>query len=936
MGHPLLRDLLAGAIRAALLVKLHAVTGERKGYRPLGMCEKWTCLVWAVVNLAIRKDLDHHLTHPLPEDVRARELRVAAAETRLTAATIEHDAASGAGSTAVATARAAVAAAEAAVADSKRPLKFVANFCYSPKGTAKLAFLARGWTERDPNSATASDDVKEMYQRVCRKSGFDFLRLRLPRLLSIFRFFLATAAAIWFGGCTIPVATAGNGSTILCPGSATILRSYEGGGQGVGSSTILCVGSYHEACSAAQRLHQDVEMAATADDFYCNGSPVTAVEGATPPVFAALATKRRLCHEMCHVDSAPSKALVYSPTGDLTAAPSDIPGSPNFTDPDLFALAAGRARVHCYPVAGVFIGDDAACSATLLAVVQLRLKRPLQHIAEMRDTDRVHHAAQLGTTLVRLVAHAIPGYWLQTMPPDQTAEAATWADAAIAAALADLLRFADSPEDRRRLALLAAGLPIAIGGLGTQPLLAQRHPSFAATFCAVWPTCCAICPTLATIPIIASSPAPTVAAFHAAWTFLRSLLGSVRTRCAEYDRDTRVWVDGSTHGAFHPRISAALILPEPAELFGGAESTLPYRCTQRSLSAVVNSDVWFTVKAAHDAFDTANASLAAVRDREATRLVSCSQPGSGDWLRRLPDVSVRGSIVASQIFITEAQRRIGLNISALATALDTAAAAGHHVTQHHRLGDAAINAANHSHRHAAVLRAAFTTFTSLSIANEPPGMLRLGDRGDGTAAGKETARQRYAHINAGHVPDFIRFGVKPQCYELKCYTPFHVSPALGLGSTDKGGAASTADGGRFAMGNTEEALIVANLGVPERGAKADGPWRRAMGTGWVRGTLDHDYADAQRRGHPVTLLVTETTGALSPTFDRALRALGKHARAPTTHDSTRYGLSRSSPRTFLAHHRAAISAAVVLADATTISLAAPAMSFKLTMGMSPF
>jgi hypothetical protein len=86
----------------------------------------------------------------------------------------------------------------------------------------------------------------------------------------------------------------------------------------------------------------------------------------------------------------------------------------------------------------------------------------------------------------------------------------------------------------------------------------------------------------------------------------------------------------------------------------------------------------------------------------------------------------------------------------------------------------------------------------------------------------------------------------------------------------------------------------------------------------------------------VTLLVTETTGALSPTFDHALRALGKHARAPTTHDSTRYGLSRSSPHTFLAHHRAAISAAVVLADATTILLAAPAMSFKLTMGMSPF
>ena len=32
--------------------------------------------------------------------------------------------------------------------------------------------------------------------------------------------------------------------------------------------------------------------------------------------------------------------------------------------------------------------------------------------------------------------------------------------------------------------------------------------------------------------------------------------------------------------------------------------------------------------------------------------------------------------------------------------------------------------------------------------------------------------ERYAHINAGHVRDFIRFGVKPHCYdELKCYTP---------------------------------------------------------------------------------------------------------------------------------------------------------------------
>ena len=70
------------------------------------------------------------------------------------------------------------------------------------------------------------------------------------------------------------------------------------------------------------------------------------------------------------------------------------------------------------------------------------------------------------------------------------------------------------------------------------------------------------------------------------------------------------------------------------------------------------------------------------------------------------------------------------------------------------------------------------------------------------------------------------------------------------------GAASTADGGDFAFGNTEEALIVIVLCVAERGAPADGPLQRAgarQGHGWVRATTTHDYADAQRRGIPCSL-----------------------------------------------------------------------------------
>ena len=100
------------------------------------------------------------------------------------------------------------------------------------------------------------------------------------------------------------------------------------------------------------------------------------------------------------------------------------------------------------------------------------------------------------------------------------------------------------------------------------------------------------------------------------------------------------------------------------------------------------------------------------------------------------------------------------------------------------------------------------------------------------------------------------------------------------------------------MSNTLEHLIVDVIGVAERGVESDGPFVRANGTGWVRATTKHQYADAQARNNPVTLLACESTGALSSTFYNALVALDKESRLKTTHDSTIYGTARSSPRTF--------------------------------------
>ena len=104
---------------------------------------------------------------------------------------------------------------------------------------------------------------------------------------------------------------------------------------------------------------------------------------------------------------------------------------------------------------------------------------------------------------------------------------------------------------------------------------------------------------------------------------------------------------------------------------------------------------------------------------------------------------------------------------------------------------------------------------------------------------------------------------------------------------------------------------------------------RISGVGWVAESTDHDYADAQSRGHSVTLLASESSGAISPTFDFCLRALDREARAPGATDHTRYGESRASPRQFYAHHLATISHAIVAADAMTILHTADAMSVDL-------
>ena len=136
------------------------------------------------------------------------------------------------------------------------------------------------------------------------------------------------------------------------------------------------------------------------------------------------------------------------------------------------------------------------------------------------------------------------------------------------------------------------------------------------------------------------------------------------------------------------------------------------------------------------------------------------------------------------------------------------------------------------------------------------------------------------------------------------------------------------------MGNTLESLIEQTIGVAARGdPTTQRQLDRRTGDGWVARTTNHDYADAQDRNNPVTLLATESSGAFSPTLELSLRALDRESRAPGALDNTRYGESRASPTRFYPHHAATISHAIVSADALTVRLAAASLSAALTTGV---
>ena len=202
--------------------------------------------------------------------------------------------------------------------------------------------------------------------------------------------------------------------------------------------------------------------------------------------------------------------------------------------------------------------------------------------------------------------------------------------------------------------------------------------------------------------------------------------------------------------------------------------------------------------------------------------------------------------------------------------------------------------------------------------------ITFGDKGDGSPQGKAEAQRRHAHLNNGHVPDAIRHSFPPFLYEAKSISPFRLSSSPGTQ-----GGVCTCEGHLVAFGNTEEELRAVVFGVTEQ----DGPSfrNRSLGVGRVNGRVGA-YADALSKHHGVALLHTETTGALALPFVALLRILAGVARRPGTTDSTVYGASRSSTRSFFIHHLASISSAILFFNSVAVQNAAKEISRRIAVG----
>ena len=348
---------------------------------------------------------------------------------------------------------------------------------------------------------------------------------------------------------------------------------------------------------------------------------------------------------------------------------------------------------------GAFLGDVGWCSAQLVKRVRIALE-PLDGIIQLRDAPSLDIAQQAQHCLMRYCSNTTLVYFLRTMPPSMTIEAAQEHDRLIASAFHRIVGSeAGSPAQCER-ALRQARLPVKLGGLGLTSMAALRRAAWVGTWALVWTPLRQLHAPFRAVDITAESAADfqQLSIFTELQDAHSTLLDDydyVARTYEQYDRQVFDYCkEGLAHFRFHPDGLPDRDTLLPLACFDSGSEHL--QSAQRRYSQIIHHAAWLGFWNALQ--------LPGVARREAVRFIAVSQYQAGAFLNAVP--SRRDFRIPTWALRIAVQRRLGLPLDeALARGAPTCSARGGKVQD--PLGDAASNIGRLGHcgRHNSLLAA---------------------------------------------------------------------------------------------------------------------------------------------------------------------------------------------------------------------------------------
>ena len=496
------------------------------------------------------------------------------------------------------------------------------------------------------------------------------------------------------------------------------------------------------------------------------------------------------------------------------------------------------------------------------------------------------------------------------------------------------LRPEESPEELRDDAWRQACLPSeGFGGfnLTNSSCTADEHGNtinhlYSATFLSCYSRLRKTMPDLRDINSLDDDAPRFIKEAVAGYSSAQRLRAVLERTHAAMQRDKYHTLRGGTLTPHHP-----LGLPLPATLPTAAKLLDPtsiYKTPSSGKLAMVNNiSAWhelMSILRKRDARRKTNGD-SAVKNREASRLVSASQPYAGAWHAIPPDGTNRTKLATPQWKIA-VQRQLGLHLSGAKPALLDLAEMGETVDF---FGDDASNGAgmfskvdgdkksggaNHNRRHNAALNGWHAAISAVATTQTVQGDKQNGAR-----------TKQFNDYNDGHVVDIAEIGSgergEDKCLEIKVFATLGEAKckAAGLGSTVNGGTVK-AVGHKYPFGNNEEKCRLENLGCKTRGRPSDGFFKHDTGTGYVKGRQGAYHDALFKKNNTVEILLHENLGGgFSPPAAHKIRRNGRKAR---NHGIDRTPYMSDRKMSYVSFHTRAISMGITKSESQTLMDAA--------------